>query len=61
LFALNPPSITVSEQADASTIGSRRKKSKNPLLMLARLFYKSAGQFQRGRFNARQLKLLGAA
>ena len=61
LFALNPPSITVSEQADASTIGSRRNKSKNPLLMLARLLYKSAGQFQRGRFNAQQLKLLGAA
>ncbi|MBT8442747.1 MAG: glycosyltransferase family 25 protein [Gammaproteobacteria bacterium] len=61
LFALNPPSITVSAQADTSTIGSRRKKSKNPLLMLARLLYKSVGQFRRGRFNARQLKLLGAA
>jgi len=59
LFALSPPSVTVSSQADTSTIGSRRKKSKNPLLMLARLLYKSAGQIKRGRFNKRQLKLLG--
>ncbi|MFW2404525.1 MAG: glycosyltransferase family 25 protein [Gammaproteobacteria bacterium] len=59
LFALDPPSVTVSEQADTSTIGSRRKKSKNPLLMAARLIYKTAGQIQRGRFNNLQLKRLG--
>ena len=28
-------------------------------LLLARLAYKSAGQLQRGRFNARQFRLLG--
>lgn len=61
LFALSPPSVTVSAQADTSTIGSRRKKSKNPFLMLARLLYKSVGQIKRGRFNAQQLKLLGIA
>lgn len=61
LFALNPPSINVSIQADTSTIGSRRKKNKNPLLLLARLLYKSAGQIKRGRFNAQQLKLLGVS
>lgn len=58
IFALNPASATVSKQAEASTIGDRRKKSWNPALLLLRLVYKSAGQLQRNRFNARQLRRL---
>lgn len=61
IFALSPPSITVSEHAAASTIGSRREKSKNPVVLLARLFYKSADQIRRNRFNMRQLKVLGVS
>lgn len=59
MFALSPPSITVSEHADTSTIGSRRKKSKNPALLLGRLLYKGAGQMRRNRFNTQQLEALG--
>jgi len=58
IFALSPASITVSEHADTSTIGSRRKKSKNPAVLLGRLIYKGAGQMRRNRFNARQLAAL---
>jgi len=61
IFALGPASITVSEHADASTIGARQKKSSNPVLLLSRLVYKSAGQLKRARFNARQLKALGTS
>jgi len=61
MFALSPPSITVSGHADTSTIGSRRKKSKNPALLLGRLLYKRAGQMRRNRFNTQQLEALGVS
>jgi len=59
LFAFDPATISVSEHGDTSTIGSRRQKSRNPLLLLARLVYKAIGRAQRGRFNARQFDTFG--
>jgi len=59
LYALSPATISVSEQAETSTIGKRQAKTRNPLPLFARLVYKSAGQVQRARFNARQIKALG--
>lgn len=59
LFALSPPTVGVSVQADVTTIGDRSTKSHNPLLLLSRLIYKSAGQLRRNRFNARQFDALG--
>ncbi|MGI9342880.1 MAG: glycosyltransferase family 25 protein [Gammaproteobacteria bacterium] len=58
IFALDPAPVTVSTHADVSTIGSRREKSRNPLLLVARLLYKGVGQVRRNRFNAQQLASL---
>lgn len=58
LFALTPASVTVSGRVNGSTIGNRRDKSRNPLLLTARLVYKGIGRIRRERFNAAQLRTL---
>jgi glycosyl transferase family 25 len=55
IFVLTPPSVTTSVYAAESTIGSRSRKSWDPLLLLGRLLYKVAGEIRRHRFDRRQL------
>lgn len=55
IFVLTPASVTTSVHADASTIGKRTRKSRDPVLLLRRLLYKAAGEVRRHRFDKRQL------
>jgi len=55
IFVLSPASVTTSAHGSASTIGSRSRKSWDPVLLLRRLLYKVLGEIRRKRFDSRQL------
>lgn len=55
VFVLAPPSVAMSVQRAISTVGDRSRKSWNPVLLLRRLFYKTAGEILRKRFDKQQL------
>jgi glycosyl transferase family 25 len=56
IFALSPASVTTSVHGSSSTIGSRSRKSWDPVLLLRRLVYKVVGEIHRKRFDNRQLR-----
>ncbi|MGB5166132.1 MAG: glycosyltransferase family 25 protein [Woeseiaceae bacterium] len=58
IFALSPTLVKVSALASDSTIGTRQRKSRNPALMVSRIFYKWSGELQRVRFDRKQLHRL---
>jgi glycosyl transferase family 25 len=55
IFALSPTLVRVSPMAAASTIGTRQRKSRNPVLLLSRLVYKWSGELKRIAFDRKQL------
>ena len=55
IFVLTPASVTTSVYAAESTIGSRSRKSWDPVLLLRRLLYKAVGEIRRHRFDRQQL------
>ena len=55
IYALSPSLVTMSPQAEHSTIGGRRDKSINPCVLLRRMIYKGIGEFHRFDFDRKQL------
>ena len=55
IYALSPAPVTMSPQAEHSTIGGRRGKSINPYVLLRRTIYKGVGEFRRFGFDRKQL------
>ena len=51
IYALSPALVSMSPQAEHSTIGGRRDKSINPFVLLRRTIYKGAGEFRRYGFD----------
>ena len=54
IYALSPELVTMSAQAELSTIGGRRDKSVNPFVLLGRAIYKGIGEFRRYCFDRKQ-------
>ncbi len=61
VFALEPPLVELSALACETTIGTRPRKSLNPLLLLARAMYKGFGELRRVGFDRRYLSRLELA
>ena len=55
IYALSPALVSMSPQAEHSTIGGRTDKSVNPRVLLGRAAHKCAGEFRRFGFDRRQL------
>lgn len=51
IYALSPAVVTMSAQAEHSTIGGRRDKSINPYVLLGRMIYKGIGELRRYGFD----------
>ena len=54
IYALNPAVVSMSPQAEHSTIGGRRNKSINPYVLLNRVIYKGIGEFRRLGFDRKR-------
>ena len=54
IYVLSPAVVTMSPQAEHSTIGGRRNKSINPYVLLSRVIYKGFGEFRRFGFDRKQ-------
>ena len=61
IYALNPPVVTMSAQAEHSTIGGRRNKSINPYVLLSRVIYKGIGEFRRLGFDRQHFARMSSA
>lgn len=55
IYALSPALVSMSPQAEHSTIGGRKGKSINPYVLLGRTIYKGIGEFRRFGFDRKQL------
>lgn len=55
IYALSPALVTMSPQAEHSTIGGRRDKSINPYVLLGRTIYKGVGEFRRFGFDRKHV------
>ena len=54
IYALSPAVVSMSPQAEHSTIGGRRNKSINPYVLLSRVIYKGIGEFRRLGFDRKR-------